>query len=259
MNSSGLFRNINKTTCNHIINNTLSNVPLHSYSYSNIPATTIFKQLHVSKSLHNYRFNIVRKLTTHNNNKKIINSSSSISNGPIGWYLGMIKSKPIFTKCITSALIYTVADFTSQKMTQASSETYDLIRTCRMAGYGLIVAGPLLHFWFNFVSRVLPKQDMINTLKKMFMGQAIFGPIMTATFFSVNAALQGEKGNEIVARLKRDMLPTMINNVIYWPLCDFITFRFVPVHLQPLASNSFSYVWTIYITYMANLAKAEAN
>lgn len=42
----------------------------------------------------------------------------------------------------------------------------------------------------------------------------------------------GESGTEIVARLKRDMLPTMINNVIYWPLCDFITFRFIPVHLQ---------------------------
>lgn len=42
----------------------------------------------------------------------------------------------------------------------------------------------------------------------------------------------GESGEEIVARLKRDLLPTMFKGVMYWPVCDFITFRFIPVHLQ---------------------------
>ncbi|CAH1444970.1 unnamed protein product [Lactuca virosa] len=199
----------------------------------------------------------VRSISSKTNGKTLL--ASITNSAAIGWYLGMIKTRPILTKSITSALIYTAADFTSQTMTRSSSEAYDVIRTCRMAGYGMMILGPSLHFWFNFVSRVLPKQDLITTFKKMFMGQTIYGPIMTATFFSVNAALQGEKGKEIMARLKRDMLPTMINNVLYWPICDFITFRFVPVHLQPLVSNSFAYVWTIYITYMASLAKAGAN
>lgn len=42
----------------------------------------------------------------------------------------------------------------------------------------------------------------------------------------------GESGQEIVARLKRDLLPTLENGVLYWPICDFVTFKFVPVHLQ---------------------------
>ena len=42
----------------------------------------------------------------------------------------------------------------------------------------------------------------------------------------------GETGNEIIARLKRDLFPTLLNGAMYWPLCDFITFRFIPVHLQ---------------------------
>lgn len=124
--------------------------------------------------------------------------------------------------------------------------------------------------------------------------------------------LPGETGSEIAARLKRDLLPTMLSGIMYWPICDFITFRFIPVHLQvrvyflvsyscmhamkimfgscmrwcnmcytinspkdfhstfccwlmifcivsfwqPLVSNSFSYLWTVYITYMASLEKA---
>lgn len=73
----------------------------------------------------------------------------------------------------------------------ARSDSYDLQRTLRMAGYGMAILGPTLHFWFNQVSRLFPKRDLVSTLKKMLMGQAIYGPIMTAVFFSVNACLQG--------------------------------------------------------------------
>ncbi|XP_015866897.3 uncharacterized protein LOC107404462 [Ziziphus jujuba] len=176
--------------------------------------------------------------------------------GIVGWYLGMIRCRPILTKSVTSALIYTAADLSSQTISQKSSESYDLLRTLRMAGYGLLILGPTLHFWFNFMSKLYPKRDLLPTLKKMAMGQMLYGPVMTVVFFSTNAHLQGENGAEIVARLKRDLLPTMISGAMYWPLCDFITFRFIPVHLQPLVSNSFSYLWTVYITYMASLEKA---
>ncbi|KAI4295747.1 hypothetical protein L6164_035758 [Bauhinia variegata] len=177
--------------------------------------------------------------------------------GFVGWYLGMVKSHPILTKSATAAFIYTAADLSSQTVIRQSSEPFDLVRTLRMAGYGLIILGPSLHFWFNLVSKLLPKRDLLSTLKKMFMGQAIYGPAMTVVFFSVNACFQGETGQEIVARLKRDLLPTMLNGVVYWPVCDFITFRFTPVYLQPLVSNSFSYLWTVYMTYMASLEKAD--
>ncbi|KAL7199503.1 hypothetical protein ACSBR2_021727 [Camellia fascicularis] len=183
--------------------------------------------------------------------------SSSLKSGFVGWYLGLIKSHPILTKSITSACIYTAADFSSQTIARPSSEPYDFVRTLRMAGYGMIIMGPSLHFWFNFVSKVLPKRDLITTLKKLVMGQTLYGPTMTVVFFSVNAALQGENGEEIIARLKRDLLPTMMNGVMYWPICDFVTYKFIPVNLQPLVSNSFSYLWTVYITYMASLEKAS--
>ncbi|XP_010517857.1 PREDICTED: protein SYM1-like [Camelina sativa] len=185
-------------------------------------------------------------------------SSASISKvGFVGWYLGMVKSRPVLTKSVTSSLIYIAADLSSQTIAKKSSESYDLVRTARMGGYGLFVLGPTLHYWFNFMSRLFPTRDLITTFKKMAMGQAIYGPTMTVIFFSLNASLQGESGSDILARLKRDLLPALFNGVMYWPVCDFITFRFFPVHLQPLVSNSFSYVWTIYMTYMANRKKPD--
>ncbi|XP_004289787.1 PREDICTED: PXMP2/4 family protein 4-like [Fragaria vesca subsp. vesca] len=183
-------------------------------------------------------------------------SAASSSTGLVAWYLGLVKNRPVLTKSITAALIYTAADLSSQ--TIAKSDSYDPVRTLRMAAYGMVILGPSLHFWFNFMAKTFPKRDMLSTLKKMAMGQGVYGPTMTVVFFSVNAFLQGENGGEVFDRLKRDLVPTLLSGVMYWPMCDFITFRFIPVHLQTLVSNGFSYLWTIYLTYMASLEKASA-
>ncbi|KAJ8530018.1 hypothetical protein K7X08_036853 [Anisodus acutangulus] len=184
-------------------------------------------------------------------------SSSASKVGFVGWYLEKLNSRPILTKSITCGLILTSADISSQTIAGSLMKQYDLTRTLRMAGYGALIVGPSLHFWFNFLSRCFPMRDVISTFKKIVMGQAVYGPAINSTFFSMNAAAQGESSSEIVSRLKRDLVPTVVNGLMYWPICDFITFKFVPVHLQPLVSNTFSYVWNVYLTYMASQEKVS--
>ena len=52
----------------------------------------------------------------------------------------------------------------------------------------------------------------------------------------------GERGDEIVARLKRDLLPTLRNGLLYWPACDFATYKFVLVHPQVYMGPFLSYI-----------------
>jgi protein Mpv17 len=78
-----------------------------------------------------------------------------------------------------------------QMITLPPEESLDLTRTLRMASYGMLLSGPSLHFWFNFLSKAVPKKDLLNTFKKMFLGQAVYGPIINCVFFSYNAGLQG--------------------------------------------------------------------
>ncbi|KMZ63608.1 hypothetical protein ZOSMA_3G00890 [Zostera marina] len=219
---------------------------LSQYQAHHFSRVSILRPCDLTGRLKSYTSAASTKSTTTSRSKRLVN-----------WYLEMIESRPILTKSITASLIFTVADLSSQTITIKPSESLDLVRTFRMAGYGMLISGPTLHFWFNFLSKVLPKRDVLNTLKKIFVGQTVYGPIITTVFFSQNAAFQGESFSEILARLKRDLIPTFLNGMVYWPLCDFITFKFVPVRLQPLVSNSFSFVWTIYLTYMASLKKAD--
>ncbi|CAH2047008.1 unnamed protein product [Thlaspi arvense] len=186
------------------------------------------------------------------------NASSSKQPAFLRWYLRKLESHPFITKSITTSLIYMAADLTSQMITMQPSESFDLIRTARMASFGLIFLGPSQHLWFSYLSRILPKRDVLTTFKKIMMGQVLFGPCSNTVFYSYNAALQGENSDEILARLKRDLLPTLKNGLMYWPVCDFVTFKYVPVHLQPLMNSSCAYIWTIYLTYMANQTKADS-
>ncbi|CAK9312524.1 unnamed protein product [Citrullus colocynthis] len=163
-------------------------------------------------------------------------SSSKSGIGFVGWYMRKLDTHPFITKSITSSLIYAAADLTSQMITVPSPGFFDLIRTTRMAAYGMLILGPSQHLWFNFMSTISPSRDLFSTFKKIFLGQAVYGPSITSVFFSYNASLQGESGSEIAARLKRDLLPTLLNGLLFWPVCDFLTYKFVPVHLQPLAN-----------------------
>ncbi|XP_059281585.1 uncharacterized protein LOC132035338 [Lycium ferocissimum] len=182
--------------------------------------------------------------------------SAKTQMGFLAWYLRALEYRPIITKSISSAIIYAAADVTSQTITMTPSDSIDIVRTLRMAGFGLIILGTAQHLWFNFMGRVLPKRDVVSTLKKLLIGQFAYGPLINSAFFSFNAALQGENGEEIAARLNRDLLPTMVKGLMYWPMCDFLTYKVIPVHLQPLINSSFSYAWTIYLTYVASLKKA---
>ncbi|XP_058773388.1 uncharacterized protein LOC131647512 [Vicia villosa] len=208
-----------------------------------------------------YRINktqFLQRMSHPSLNNRSFSTSFSNKTGFVGWYLRKLETYPVITKSITSSLIYTAADFTSQMITLPSYASYDFKRTSRMAMYGLLFLGPSQHMWFNFLSKILPKRDVNTTLKKIFMGQAVFGPISNTVFFSYNGALQGDSGPEIIARLKRDLLPTLLGGAMFWPICDFVTFRFIAVHLQPLMNSSCAYVWTIYLTYMANRNLTEA-
>lgn len=190
-------------------------------------------------------------------------SKNASTSSVVKWYLQKLDKYPVLTKSITAGTICTLADLTSQGISFAALDTFsfsdlDVERILRIAGYGFFLSGPTLHLWFNFMSTILPKRDLMSTIKKIALGQAVYGPIVTTIFFSVNAYLQGESQSEIMARLQRDLIPTIRSGIMYWPICDFITYKYVPVHLQVLVSNSFAYVWTVYLTYIAGLKKVNA-
>lgn len=44
---------------------------------------------------------------------------------------------------------------------------------------------------------------------------------------------------QAMERIKRDLIPTWQSGIIYWPILDFITFRYLPVRLQVCLMGTF--------------------
>jgi len=44
--------------------------------------------------------------------------------------------------------------------------------------------------------------------------------------------ITGESVDEAIEKIKRDLWPTWKSGAMYWPLLDFVTFRYIPIHLQ---------------------------
>ena len=59
-------------------------------------------------------------------------------------------------------------------------------------------------------------------------------------------------GKQVPAKLRAD-LPTIIrSNWVLWVPFQFINFRFVPVHLQVLASNVVALAWNVYMSWASH-------
>ncbi|KAG5573420.1 hypothetical protein H5410_063186 [Solanum commersonii] len=185
--------------------NSISRIWTESKSYSkNFNTNTVTKTPSFSFSL------LFRKSYSSSSSSS---SSAKTQVGFLAWYLGALEARPIITKSISSAVIYAASDVTSQMIMMSPSDSLDIIRTLRMASFGLLILGTAQHHWFNFVARVLPKRDTVSTLKKLSMGQLGFGPVINSIFFSFNAALQGENGGKSLRAISQQCIRICLDDI----------------------------------------------
>jgi protein Mpv17 len=55
-----------------------------------------------------------------------------------------------------------------------------------------------------------------------------------------------------VSKIKNDLPTAWLAGVGFWPLVDFVSYALVPLKFIPLFINLCSFVWTIYLSMVAN-------
>lgn len=105
------------------------------------------------------------------------------------------------------------------------------------------------------ITKVVPGFDLKSTLLKTALGQAFFGPAVTAVFFGASLIqLHGLTGGlrRWPAKVRQDLVATWAAGLCFWPFVDLFAFNFVPVTWIPLAYNFASFLWTIYLSLQAS-------
>ncbi|KAI5059195.1 hypothetical protein GOP47_0025514 [Adiantum capillus-veneris] len=164
---------------------------------------------------------------------------------------------PLATKSITASTIYGIADAACQGIVRYRTAQHpeeipwNVKKLMKAAAIGLFIAGPTAHFWYNFASKVIPARTFMGTFKKMALEQLILAPISAATVLAFSVFVQGKTVNQMASELEPLFPAILKNELLLWPASAFITYRHVPVHLQPLARNLTFLVWSMYLTYYA--------
>ncbi len=187
---------------------------------------------------------------------KLATRSFSLVSKCFGKYDNLIHTRPILTKCITSAAIGFTADIICQvffseafqKSKKLADVTVDFRRTLHFTAIAGLLSAPVGHFWYRFIFKQIPGTTVGPVLKRLFFDQVIFAPVFLPFFFSLALTLEG-KSEKIPAKLENDLIPTLMSNYVLWLPAQFVNFKYVPTRYNVLFANFVGFFWSIYLSY----------
>jgi protein Mpv17 len=179
-------------------------------------------------------------------------------------YSQQLELRPILTKSYTAGLIFGLSDYFAQRIegsneVNGSSSKMNWTRTFVSTLVGLCYFGPAAHYWYEWIFRLLPSTSLTSTLYKAFWGQLIFGPSFTCIFFATSLIQSGDFTlKNWWKKIRNDLPGAWLAGIGFWPIVDFISYSMIPIKLIPLFINGASFIWTIYLSLVANRGKSSS-
>lgn len=189
---------------------------------------------------------------------------SSLLHVAAAFYTQQLTLRPIFTKSLTAGIIFGLSDWCAQLIEReepseatASKDPLVFSRILSTFLVGLLFFGPAANAWYEMIFKVLPSTSLVSTLQKAALGQVFFGPVFTCVFFGAGMIQSGSFSlGAWLQKIKSDLPAVWVSGLGFWPVVDFISFKVVPMKWIPLFVNFCSFVWTIYLSLVANRGKS---
>lgn len=150
--------------------------------------------------------------------------------------------------CLAGDLL---AQTASRRSNSMGTESVAWDRSARMGTFGLLFYGPFQHWWYGLLNQQWPLKVVSHFATKVALNQLVLGPIVTTVVFTWNLLLQ-QQSQEIPRKLKRDLVPTMVNGWKFWIPASSINFMLVPLQSQVLYMSVCGLLWTAYLSYSSN-------
>lgn len=177
-------------------------------------------------------------------------------------YSAILDKAPVYTKAVTSATVYTIGDFISQRTEGKEIGDLDRGRLVRSLLAGLIGHGPLSHVWYDVSEGVF--NDIFHWTQwwsfvpKVAIDQILWGPFWNNTYIVLLGLMKLEKPEVIWADIKRTTIPLVVSGLKLWPLAHSITYGIIPVQYRLLWVDLVEIIWvTILSTQAAGGSSTE--
>jgi hypothetical protein len=133
----------------------------------------------------------------------------------------------------------------------------DFTRALAVSAFGFFISGPVGAYWYpgidKFMVTRLPhfkRGSLKFVFTKVVLEEICLGPLFTAAFFVTVGLAEGNTKDEILAKLKRDYVKTLVVDELGWFIISPITYAFVPIHWQLVWNSCISAVEAAFFSYI---------
>jgi len=115
---------------------------------------------------------------------------------------------------------------------------------------GCAIFGPINHYWYTFLDKLIVGTSFRNVVKKVLVDQLSL-PIPIAVFFIAMSVMRAKP--DVFEELKAKFLSTYIYGSILWPTTQFFNFMFIPRANRVLFIGFIELMWTNCLCFMKDL------
>lgn len=169
-------------------------------------------------------------------------------------YLILLKQYPIITKSVTSGILSASGNLLSQALeySKKSKENspkkkINVLGPVHFGIYGLIITGPVSHYFYNLLEVLLPTTVSYCLAKRLLLERLIFAPAFLLLFYAVMNALEGKTLADLQNKLKASYWSSMKMNWKVWTPFQFININYIPVQFRVLFANLVALFWYAYL------------
>lgn len=162
------------------------------------------------------------------------------------------KKNLFLTNSITSGVCMALGDLVQQEFefqTKVLPARYDWGRAGRMFTVGTAM-GPLHHYYYEYLDKVLPKANLKTVFLKIACDQAFASPLTLISFFYGMGFLEHKTLQDSTAEIKKKLMYAYTADCMYWPPVQFINFYFLPTHYRVIYINVATMIFNIFLSYM---------
>ncbi|KAK6757883.1 hypothetical protein RB195_015604 [Necator americanus] len=157
------------------------------------------------------------------------------------------------TMCVTQL---SFGDFLQQYIHgDIEAKGWDMARSARLGGAGFVI-GPMMTIWYRFLDGFYVGRRWRLVLKKTLV-DACTNPVYSSTIITVCGLLEGKTFFDAFAEYTSKMFYILKVDLSIWPICQLISFRFVPPQLRVFYINVVYLFYCIIISFIKHNKKEE--
>ncbi|TVU22992.1 hypothetical protein EJB05_32717 [Eragrostis curvula] len=192
------------------------------------------------------------------------------------WYQQCLATHPVRTQVVSSGVLWALGDTGAQAVTHYSARPdrrvntpedkdkefkIDWKRVGITSSFGFAFVGPVGHYWYEYLDRIIRRRYQPNSFKfvasKVAADGMLFGPLDLILFFSYVGLASGRSVEQVKDDVKRDFIPALVLGGLIWPAVQIANFRFIPVRYQLLYVNFFCLLDSCFLSWIEQQGDAS--